>query len=251
MSSAKNIHRLLGLRLEADAAPAGAATGVTPMSSARIIAVDRIVPDPSQPRREFDADELRHLAGSLRDHSQTDPVKVRWDAAQDRYVLIDGERRWRAAQQIGLTTLAAVVDNRDLSADRVLELQIIENALRQDLTTQEAGEAYRTLMSSWGCTQQELADRLHISQSKVSRALDALKLPPAVQAAVQQGKVGAVAAVKKAASSQPRRRKATSKPAPVRISTSAGVVVVTPKPGRSVMDALSAAMDDQRQRDAA
>lgn len=249
MSSAKHLQRLLGTRIEADAAHAGAAVGVSALTTAKVIPVDRIVPDPSQPRREFDDEELQHLAGSLRDHGQAEPVTVRWDAETDRYVLIAGERRWRAAQVAGLLTLNAVVDNRDMDADRILEMQVVENALRADLTALEAGAAFRTLMQSWGCTQQELAARLHISQSKVSRALAALDLPADLRRAVDAGKVAPVAAVKKAATRSGRRK--PSKPQSTRIGTTAGTVVVTPRAGQSVVDVLVAALDAERKRGAA
>lgn len=249
MSSSKHLQRLLGARIESDAAHTGAAVGVSALATAKVIPIDRIVPDPDQPRREFDAEEMQHLIGSLRDLGQTDPVKCRWDAKQDRYVLIDGERRWRAATPAGLLTLTVIVDNRDMAADRVLEMQIVENALRQDLTTLEAGAAYRTLMQAWGCTQQSLAERLHISQSKVSRALAALDLPADLQTAVDAGDVAPVAAVKKASSRSGRRK--SSKPKPVRIITTAGTVIVTPKPGQSVVDVLLAAVDAERSKAAA
>ena len=247
MSSAKHLQRLLGGRLEADAAPASQSVGVQPLLSAKVIDIDRIVADPTQPRREFDADELAMLAGSIRDIGQTTPVTVRWDVARDRYVLIDGERRWRAAQSVGAKTLTALVEGRDLSADRLLEMQVVENALRSDLTTLEAGAAYRSLMQSWGCTQEELAARLHVSQSKVSRAIAALSLPVDVQ--VQTGDGGAVAAVKRASRTSGRRR--SSKPKSVRLVTAVGVVIVTPKPGQSVADVLAAALDQERGRSAA
>ena len=249
MSATKHIQRLLGTRIEGDAAPAGPAVGVSLLTTAKVVSIDRIVADPKQPRREFDGEELQRLAGSLRDHGQTDPVKVRWDIAQDRYQLIDGERRWRAAQLAGLTTLTAIVDNRDMTTDRVLEMQVVENALRQDLTTLEAGAAYRSLMQSWGCTQQQLADRLHISQSKVSRALAAMDLPPDLQREVDTGSVAPVAAVKQAARRTGRRK--PTQPKSVRIVTTFGVAVVTPKPGQSVVDVLLAALDAERKRGAA
>lgn len=249
MSSVQHLKRLLGERVDADAAAHRDTVGTSVLANARIIAVDRIVADPAQPRREFDAEELNNLAGSLKSHGQTDPVKVRWDASQDRYVIRDGERRWRAAKIAGMTTITAIIDNRDMTADRVLEMQVIENALRSDLTPLEAGEAYKTLMQTWGCSQQGLAARLHISQSRVSRALAALALPAEVKQDVDAGKAGAIAAVKKVARQSGRRKPAASKP--TRITTAAGVVVVTPKRGQSVVDVLVAALDAERARAAA
>jgi len=249
MSASKNLERLLGLKITGDAAPAGPAVGTAALASAKVIPVDRIVADPSQPRRQFDDDEMQYLSGSLRSLGQTDPVKVRWDAAQDRYVLIDGERRWRAAPMAGLTTLTAIVDNRDMTGGRLLELQVVENAVRQDITPAEAGKAYKTLMAVWGCTQQQLAARLNVSQSRVSRALAVLELPDDVRRDIDAGKVAPIAAVKKARSGVGRRK--SSKPKSYRLTTDAGVAVVTPKPGRTVADVLAALLDAERRKSAA
>lgn len=249
MSASKQLFRILGARLESDAAPSAQATGVQSLTTACIVQVDRIVPDPEQPRREFDAEELDRLAGSLRDHGQTDPVKLRWVAGRGSWQIIDGERRWRAAQQIGLKTLTAIIDSRDLTPDQILALQITENALRLDLTAIESGAAYKSLMAAWGCDQQQLAERLHVSPSKVSRCLKALTLPPEVQDAIVAGEVGGMAAVKAHArkpSAGRRKRQAKS----ATIDTPAGRIVVTPKSGRTIEEVLTAAID-LRRRDAA
>lgn len=249
-TKADSLSRMLGMRLTADAAHAGQTVGVTPLTTGKVIEVSRIIPDPKQPRRTFDDTELEELAASLKAYGQQQPVRVRWDAAADRWVLIAGERRYRAAIKAGLTTLAATVETQTVDADRVLAFQLVENALRADLTPLEAGAAYRELMAVWNCTQQELAARLHISQSKVSRAIAALDLPADIQQAVDDGKVGAVAAVKQARRKPTSSRK-SSKPKPVRIVTTAGVVTVAPRAGQTVAAVLAAALEAERQRDAA
>ena len=247
MSKTDDLKRMMGDRLAVDAAHAGQAIGVQTMTAAKIIAIDRIVADPDQPRRVFDEEELAELAGSLRDHGQTDPVKVRWDAGRDRYVIIDGERRWRAAQRAGITSLSAVVESRHLTTDQITEYQLIENSLRSDLSAIEAGAAYRNLMNVWSVNQVQLAKRLHISESKVSRALAALDLPAEVKAAVDAGEVGAVVAVQKhRAKPKAKRDSKTSKP--TRIVTPAGIIVVTPKPGQTVLDVLMAAAEQLRKK---
>lgn len=244
MKKIEQLTRMMGVRMEADAAHAPQTVGVQAMQAAKIIEIGRIVADENQPRRDFDDEELASLSESLRDHGQTDPVKVRWDAARDRWVLIDGERRWRAAQRAGVKTLSAIVEARPLSSDRVLEYQLIENALRADLSAVEAGAAYKHLMAVWNVNQTALAKRLHISESKVSRALAALDLPAEVKAAVEAGEVGAVLAVQKA-----RAKRKTSKASkPTRITTPAGIVVVTAKPGQTVLDALLSAVDQVRKK---
>ena len=247
MSKSDTLARLLGTRVAADAAHAGQTVGIRPLPAAKVVDIGRIVPDPNQPRKVFDADDLALLAGSLKDHGQQVPVQIRWDAGQDRWVLVDGERRYRAALMAGLTTLQAVVDDGGtMTPDRVLELQLVENALRSDLTPLEAGAAYQQLLAVWNCNQEQLAARLHISPSKVSRAISALALPIDVQRDVEAGKVGATTAVMKA-----RRRKPAGRSKSVRIPTAAGLVVVTPKPGTTVVDALAAALEVARKRDAA
>jgi ParB family chromosome partitioning protein len=254
MTKADTLARLLGTRVAADAAHAGQTVGVQPVTTAKVVDIARIVPDPDQPRKVFDDDDLALLAGSLKDHGQQVAVQVRWDAGRDRWVLVDGERRYRAALLAGLTTLKVDTVSGDISPDRVLELQLVENALRADLTPLESGAAYQQLMAVWNCNQQQLATRLHISQSKVSRAIAALTLPVEVQQAVEAGKVGATTAVKQARRKPPAapgrgRRPARTKA--VRIPTDAGTVVVTAKPGRSVVDVLMAALDAERKRGAA
>lgn len=245
MTKADQISRLMGVRLAADAAHSPQTIGVQPMNAAKVIEIDRIVADENQPRRDFDEDELAALAESLRDHGQTDPVKVRWDSDRDRYVLIDGERRWRAAQRTGIKTLSAVVESRPLSTDRVLEYQLIENALRADLSAVEAGAAYKHLMAVWNVNQTALAKRLHISESKVSRALAALDLPAEMKAAVDAGELGATVAVRKHRT-KPKAKRASKTSKPVKIVTPAGVVVVTPKAGQAVIDVLVAAVEQTR-----
>lgn len=251
MTKVDSLARLLGTRVAADAAHAGQTIGVRPLAAAKVVDISRIVPDPDQPRKSFDEDDLALLAGSLKDHGQQVPVQVRWDAGRDRWVLIDGERRYRAAQRAGLATLQVVVDDRPMSSDRVLELQLVENALRADLTPLESGAAYQQLMAVWHCTQQQLAARLHISPSKVSRAIAALNLPPDVQQAVESGKVGATTAVMKARRKPAAPGRRAARPKSVRVPTDAGVAVITPKSGRSTVDVLVAALDAERKRGAA
>ena len=245
----EHLARLLGGRLEADAAHAGQTVGVKPLPSARVIEVARIVADPSQPRTEFDDEELDRLAASLRDAGQRETIRVRWDAKQDRYVIVSGERRWRAAQRGGIPTLMAVVDGDDMTGDRLLEMQLIENCLRVDLSAVESGRAYKSLMMTWGCSQKELAARLHVSESKVSRAIQSLDLPEKVQQEITKGQRGGVTAVLKA------RRKPASRAVkqqkPVRLACPAGGAVVTVKPGHTLVEVLTALLEQERVREAA
>jgi len=247
-SKASMLDRLMGTAVSAGANHAGETVGVSAMHSAKQIAVNRIIPDPDQPRKTFDDQDLADLAGSLRDHGQCEPVRVRWEAGRDRYIIVAGERRWRAAQQAGLTTLTAVVETREMSPDKVLEMQIVENALRVDLTPLEAGRAYQTLMKLWACNQTQLAQRLHISQPKVSRSLEALNLPADIQADVEQGKTGAMAAVKRERAKAARRPKTKQT---TTLTCPAGSAVISPVAGRTVVDVLLGLLEQEQKRGAA
>jgi ParB family chromosome partitioning protein len=245
----QHLERMLGGRLEADAAHAGQTVGVKSLHTAKVIEVARIVADPSQPRTEFDDEELDRLAASLRDAGQRETIRVRWDAAQDRYVIVSGERRWRAAQRAGIPTLLAVVDTDEMTGERLLEMQLIENCLRVDLSAVEAGRAYRSLMQAWGCSQKELAARLHVSESKVCRAMQALDLPAAVQTEITKGKQGGMNAVVKARRKPPSR--AVKQQRPVRLACPAGTAVVKVKPGHTLVEVLTALLEQERVREAA
>jgi ParB family transcriptional regulator, chromosome partitioning protein len=159
------------------------------LESAAVIRLDRIVADPNQPRVEFDPESLGRLAASLRERGQLQPIRVRWDDAADRYVVVVGERRWRAAQLAGLESLACVVVVGEPTAEDLLEDQLVENALREDLKPIEQAKAYQSLMRSRGLSTRQLADRLQIGAATVAKALALLTLPGDIQAAVEQGRI--------------------------------------------------------------
>jgi ParB family chromosome partitioning protein len=161
--------------------------GVVRSKAAAEIPVDRIVPDPDQPREEFDADALAHLAESLRTRGQLQPIRVRWDEAQGLYVLVCGERRWRAATMAGLTTVSCIIADGPADPAELLALQLVENLIREDLRPIEQARAFRTLMDANGWSTHQLARELAITQSSVVRAVALLELPEAVQHQVEQG----------------------------------------------------------------
>ena len=107
--------------------------GLHPHQVVLSIQVDRLVPDPNQPRKEFEPEVLVQLAESLKERGQLQPIRVRWDAAMERWVIIAGERRWRASVQAGLPTITAVEASKPLTEDEILEEQLIENCVREDL----------------------------------------------------------------------------------------------------------------------
>jgi len=161
--------------------------GTARLKSAAEIDLDRIAPDPSQPRTDFDEDALARLAESLRAHGQLQPISVRWSDAQGRYLIVTGERRWRASRIAGRRTIAAVVVEGDRSDSQIFEMQLIENCLREDLRPIEQARAFRALMDRNAWTADRVAEVLHLSGASVSRALRLLDLPCTVQEAVEAG----------------------------------------------------------------
>jgi ParB family chromosome partitioning protein len=150
------------------------------------IAVDRIDPNPEQPRRRFDEDALAALSDSIRQHGVLQPVVVR--RAGERYELLVGERRWRAARKAGLAAIPAVVaDSPD--RDR-LELALIENVQRRDLNPIELAHAFRTLMET-GKTQDEIGRRVSLDRSTVANHVRLLELPRELQEDVEEQRLTA------------------------------------------------------------
>jgi ParB family transcriptional regulator, chromosome partitioning protein len=164
--------------------------GVAKAKDAAVIPTDRIQPDPDQPREDFDAESLDRLAASLRTRGQLQPIRVRWDEGRGAYVIVSGERRWRAAVQAGLPSLTCMVHDAPLNAAELLAVQLVENALREDLKPVEQAKAYRKLMELHGWSGNQLAKELSIDQSGVSRAMSLLDLPEPVQARIDAGELG-------------------------------------------------------------
>ena len=149
------------------------------------IAISRISPNPHQPRKRFDVDELASLAQSITDHGVLQPILV--TETIDGYQLVAGERRLRAAQAAGLELIPAVV--RQLADRDQLQLALVENLQREDLDPLETAEAYRQLIEEFGFSQDEVATRVGRARSTVANTLRLLDLAPGVQAAVADGRL--------------------------------------------------------------
>ena len=147
------------------------------------VSVAKIDPNPAQPRQHFGEDSLQQLATSIRADGVLQPVLVRPDG--ERYTLIVGERRLRAARRAGLDTVPAIV--RDIAADRLLEVTLIENIQRQDLNPIEIALALERMLADLHLLQHELAERTGMSRSSVANHLRLLKLPTRVLAEVRDG----------------------------------------------------------------
>jgi ParB family transcriptional regulator, chromosome partitioning protein len=169
------------------ATPSGRYAGCTRIKDALAIEIGRIVPDPSQPRKEFDEEGLRELGASLKERGQLQPARVRWDDSLEKWVLIAGERRYRAAILAGLPTLACVEARSGQTRDEILTDQLVENCLREDLKPIEQASAYKALMDRRGWSYRELAEFLHISKGTISKALSLLTLPGPVRELVDEG----------------------------------------------------------------
>jgi ParB family chromosome partitioning protein len=170
-----------------DALFPAAAPRATPSVRTTLL-VSEIAPNPSQPRRHFEEEALAALADSIARHGLLQPLVVR-RTASGGYELIAGERRLRAASRAGLTEVPVVV-RETASADR-LELALIENLQRADLSPLEEAEAYRRLMDEHGLTQEEIARRVGKSRPAVANALRLLTLPEAVRTQVESGELSA------------------------------------------------------------
>jgi ParB family chromosome partitioning protein len=147
-----------------------------------------IVPNAVQPRTVFDEEALAELVHSIGEVGLLQPIVVR-DLGGDRYELIMGERRWRASQQVGLTTIPAII--RDTPDDSMLRDALLENLHRSQLNPLEEAAAYQQLLVDFGSTHEELAQRIGRSRSQISNTIRLLGLPPAVQSRVAAGVLSA------------------------------------------------------------
>jgi ParB family chromosome partitioning protein len=166
---------LAGAAERADAVPSGDRVAEIPL--------DRIHPNPRQPRTEFDEAALLELAESIRAHGVLQPVLVR--TLGDGYELIAGERRYRASRLIGLASIPAIV--RVASDDEVLEIALIENLQREDLNPIEEALGYQRLIDELRYTHERLSERVGRNRSSITNSLRLLTLPGGVQAMVSRG----------------------------------------------------------------
>jgi ParB family chromosome partitioning protein len=147
--------------------------------------IEHLDPNPRQPRKDFDPQRIEDLAASIRSSGVIQPVVVR--RLGERYELIAGERRLRAARQAGLQRIPAVI--RDATDVETLELALVENLLREDLNPMEEAEAYERLLADFGWTQEDLAHRVGRDRSSVSNSLRLLRLPDAIQDDLRAGRL--------------------------------------------------------------
>jgi ParB family chromosome partitioning protein len=169
---------------EPAASPGGSVTGAWYAE----LPVGDIRPNPRQPREVFDEEAMAELVHSIREVGLLQPVVVR-PLGDDRYELVMGERRWRATQRAGLTTIPAIV--RDTGDEALLRDALLENLHRAELNPLEEAAAYSQLLEDFGCTHDELASRIGRSRPQISNTIRLLKLSPAVQRRVAAGVLSA------------------------------------------------------------
>ena len=168
--------------------PSASAAGSSKNKAQEIVQlpVDKLVPNPGQPRKNFDETELNELADSIKTYGIIQPV-IAADAGDGTYIIIAGERRTRAARLAGLETVPAII--RDYTDQKRLEISLIENIQRTDLNPIEEAAAYKNLMDFSNLSQDELAARVGKNRSTVANALRLLKLPVEIQKSIEEGKV--------------------------------------------------------------
>ena len=182
MNQKKVLGRGLGALIpqKAEPAPHAHASGLAQ------IPIDQIQPNPYQPRRTFNEASIDELARSVREHGIVQPLVVM--RVGDKYKLIAGERRFRAAQKAGLTTVPVVVKDSLKSGD-ALQIALVENIQREDLNPMEEANAYHQLHDEFGMTQEEIARRVGKERSTVANFLRLLKLPAAVKELLAGGQL--------------------------------------------------------------
>jgi ParB family chromosome partitioning protein len=152
-----------------------------------MVAVERVLPNPRQPRSSLDPAELEELTASVREHGVLQPLIVTPSEADGKYVLIAGERRLQAARLAGLTSVPVII--RPASDQQRLELAIIENVQRADLSPLEEAEAYRQLAADFNLSHEEIAVRVGKSRVAVTNTLRLLKLPDSVKNALIERRI--------------------------------------------------------------
>lgn len=150
------------------------------------VRMDDIRPNPNQPRREFDDDSLQELANSIRQIGLVQPITLR-DMGDGTYTIIAGERRWRASQRVGLTTIPAYI--RTVDDENMMEMALVENIQRLDLTALEVALAYQSLIEQYNLTQDQLSEKVGKNRATIANYLRLLKLPASVQVALRNREI--------------------------------------------------------------
>lgn len=155
-------------------------------SSINEVELNRIIANPDQPRRTFDEEALEELTDSIREHGVISPITLRKNE-DDTYMIIAGERRYRAAKKAGLTTIPAYI--KEAKDEQVMEWALIENVQREDLDAIEIALAYQRLMDEYQLTQERMAEKIGKKRATITNYLRLLKLPAEIQMGVKDKKI--------------------------------------------------------------
>src|SRR6202048_1114893 len=176
-----------GQTVESSGQSAAAVAPAKELSGTQQLDIDLIEPSPFQPRTRFREEALDELARSIKSSGIIQPLVVR--AIGNRYQLIAGERRWRAAQKAGLTKVSAII--RNVPDHLALEMTLVENIQREDLNAIEAARAFERLMEEFHLTQEAVAERTGKDRATVANSIRLLKLEPTIQDWIEEGKLTA------------------------------------------------------------
>jgi ParB family chromosome partitioning protein len=164
------------------------AVGVTDLPTAKEIRLERIEPDPEQPRRTFDEVKLAELTASITIEGVLQPIVVRYDEGRDTYVIVHGERRWRASRLAGLSAIPAIV--REVPEGRRLIQQLMENIVRDDLNAVDRAVALRALKTQLqDAPWEQVAEAVGIRRSRLFQLLGTEKLPEQIQSDIRSGRI--------------------------------------------------------------
>ena len=173
----------LGRGLDAIFGTEKVAVKTTPMTQMTEIAISQIIPNPTQPRTQFDEEALKELSDSIKQLGIIQPITVK--KQDEKYIIISGERRWRASQLAGLTTLPAYI--REVDDENLHAMALVENIQRQDLNARESALGMQRLIDECNLTQEAMAEKVGKKRSTVSNYMRLLSLPSEVQLALKEG----------------------------------------------------------------
>ena len=173
----------LGRGLDAIFGTEKVAVKTTPMTQMTEIAISQIIPNPTQPRTQFDEEALKELSDSIKQLGIIQPITVK--KQDEKYIIISGERRWRASQQAGLESLPAYI--REVDDENLHAMALVENIQRQDLNAIEIALGMQRLIDECNLTQEAMAEKVGKKRSTVSNYMRLLSLPSEVQLALKEG----------------------------------------------------------------
>ena len=201
--------------------------------------IENVIPDPAQPRKSFDDESLDELAASIKTKGQLQPIRVRWSEQVKKWIIIAGERRWRASKLAGRKEITCHFHEGQLSESEILQEQIIENIHRRSLGPIEEAQSYSTLMSLNDWNGKQVAESLGIHPTKVSRALSLLKLPSDILEQVKSGTIPSRTAYEISKETNDERRRQLAKAAGQGLTNEQAAKLVRQRKGKKKLHSRS------------